>query len=53
VGVEVGLSGEGGQRRWCRFIASVSAREESRQDEVLSEDELDVANSSWFHRKEA
>jgi hypothetical protein len=37
VGVE--LSGKGGRRRWCRFNALVSAREERRRDEALSEDE--------------
>jgi hypothetical protein len=47
-------SGSGsGRRRWCRFKTLVSAREGRRRDEVLSEDEAEVANLSWLYGKEA
>jgi hypothetical protein len=35
--VRVRRYGEGGQRQWCRVNALVLAREERRQNEVLSE----------------
>jgi hypothetical protein len=40
VGVE--LSRKGGQRRWCEFNASDSAREGKRQDKSLLEDEAEM-----------
>jgi hypothetical protein len=42
---------EGGQRRWCGFNTSVSAREGRRRDEALSEDEAEAASSSWLNGK--
>jgi hypothetical protein len=51
--VWVGLSGERGQRWWCGFNASVSAREWRWRDEALSKDKAEVASSSWLHGKEA
>jgi hypothetical protein len=50
--VGVGLSGEGGRRWWCGFNALVSAREGRQQDKALSEDEAEVASSSWLHGKD-
>jgi hypothetical protein len=45
--------GEGGRCRWCRFNASILAREGKRRDEVLPEDEAEAASLSWLHEKEA
>jgi hypothetical protein len=44
--VGVGLSGEGGQRRWYRFNASVLAREGRRRNEALPKDEAEAMSSS-------
>jgi hypothetical protein len=44
--VGVGLYREGDQQWWCRFNASVLAREGRRRDEALLEDEAEAANSS-------
>jgi hypothetical protein len=44
--VEVGQFEEGGQRRWCGFNDSVSARERRRRDKALSENEADAVSSS-------
>jgi hypothetical protein len=38
---------------WCRFNASVLAREGRRQDKALSEDEAEAVSSSWLNGKEA
>jgi hypothetical protein len=51
--MRVSWSGEGSLRRWCRFNASVLAREGKRQDEALLEDEVNAASSSWLNGKEA
>jgi hypothetical protein len=51
--VGVGLFREDGWRRWCRFNASVSAREGRRQNETLSKDEAEAASLSLLHWKEA
>jgi hypothetical protein len=51
--MRVGWSKEGGQMRWCRFNASVSAREGRRRDEALSEDEAEAASSYWLNENEA
>jgi hypothetical protein len=51
--VRVGRSEDCGLLCWCRFNASVLAREGRRWDEALSEDEAEVASSSWFNGKEA
>jgi hypothetical protein len=37
---------------WCRFNASVLAREWKRRDEELLEDEAELARSSWLNGKE-
>jgi hypothetical protein len=50
--VEVGWSREGGWWRWYKFNALVSAWEERRRDEVLSEDEPKTMCSSWLNKKE-
>jgi hypothetical protein len=50
--VGVGQSGEGDRRRWCRFNASISAREGRQQEEVLPEDEAGAVSSFWLHGKE-
>jgi hypothetical protein len=44
--VGVRRSGEGSQWRWCRFNASILAREGRRCDEALSEDEVEIVSSS-------
>jgi hypothetical protein len=44
--VGVRRSGEGGQRWWCGFNASISAREGRRWDEALLEDDAEVVSSS-------
>jgi hypothetical protein len=49
--VEVGWFREGGWWRWYKFNALVSAWEERRRDEALSEDEAETACSSWLNRK--
>jgi hypothetical protein len=41
---------EGGLRQWCRFNASVSAREGRRRDEAL---QAEAASLSWLNGKEA
>jgi hypothetical protein len=51
--VGVGRSGEGGRRWWCGFNASVLTRDGRRWDELLSEDEVEAASSSWLNGKEA
>jgi hypothetical protein len=37
---------------WCRFNTSVSAQKGRRRDKALSEDEAEVASSSWLNEKE-
>jgi hypothetical protein len=50
--VGVGQPVEGGRQRWCRFNASVLAREGRQWDEALSEDEAEAASSFWLNGKE-
>jgi hypothetical protein len=38
---------------WCRFNTLISAQEERRRDEVLTEDEAKAAGSFWLHGKRA
>jgi hypothetical protein len=45
--------GEGGRQRWYGLDALILARKRRRQDETLSEDEVEVASSSWLHEREA
>jgi hypothetical protein len=51
--VGVRQSGKGGRRWWCRFNASILAREVRRRNKALSEDKVEAASSSWLHGKEA
>jgi hypothetical protein len=51
--VRVGRSEEGSMWRWRRFNASVSTREERRQDKALPGNEVEAASSSWLNGKEA
>jgi hypothetical protein len=51
--VGVGQFGEGSMLWWCRFNASVLAREGRRWDEALPKDEAEAASLSWFNGKEA
>jgi hypothetical protein len=51
--VGVGRFGEDGLLWWCRLNASILDQGARRRDEALSEDEADVASSSWFNGKEA
>jgi hypothetical protein len=44
--VGVQRSGEGSMQHWCRFNASVSAREGRQWDKAFSEDEAKAASSS-------
>jgi hypothetical protein len=42
-----------GRRRWCRFNASISAREGRQREEALPKYEADEASSSWLYGKKA
>jgi hypothetical protein len=51
--VGIGWFAEGSLWRWCRFDASVLAREGRRRDKALPEDEAEATGSTWLNGKEA
>jgi hypothetical protein len=48
--VGVGLSREGGRRRWCRFNTLVLTRDGRRRDKALPKDEAE-AEERWHWRE--
>jgi hypothetical protein len=47
--VRVGWSREDSQLQWCRFNASILARDGRRRDKTLPKNKVEAASSSWLN----